>query len=62
MIVFSFSMQGGDVIEHTNSKCLEVTLVLELLIISATQRTPQNMVSDTIMHVTLNTMNSETVT
>jgi hypothetical protein len=31
--------------------------MVKLLIVSAIWHTPQNMVSDTIMHVTLNTLN-----
>ena len=42
---------------HLNTKCREVTLVMKLLIINVTQNMPQNRVSDTITHVTLNTMN-----
>ena len=55
-------MQGGDINEHTDSKCHEVTPIMKFLFISATQHTPQNRVSDTIMHVTLNTINGVIVT
>ena len=37
--------------------CDGVKLMMKLLIISVTYRMPQNKVSDTIMHVTLNTIN-----
>ena len=37
--------------------CLEATLMVKLLIIGVTKHTPQNRVSDTILHVTLNTLN-----
>ena len=36
----------------------EVTLIMKILIISVTYHTPQNRVSDTSMHVTLNTINN----
>ena len=38
-------------------QCREVTMIVKLVIINITQHTPQTKVSDTIMHVTLNTIN-----
>ena len=59
-------LQGNKNIERTLAKilvpalevkCHKVTLKMKLLIISVTLNTPQNMVRNTITHVTLNTMN-----
>ena len=40
-----------------NAKCHEVMLMVKLSVISVTWHTFQNRVSDTIMHVKLNTRN-----
>ena len=45
-----------NLVSTLDAKLHEVTLVLELLNISVTKRTPQNRVSDTTTHVTLNTI------
>ena len=42
---------------HLNANCHEMTLIMQLLVISVNYHTPQNRISDTIItHVTLNTM------
>ena len=42
---------------YLNAKCHVVTLMTKFLIISVNQHMPQNRVSDTFMHVTLNAIN-----
>ena len=42
---------------HLNAKCHEVTLMMNLSIIDVTLHTPQNRVSDTVTHGTLNFIN-----
>ena len=43
---------------RSNAKCHEVTLMVKSLVIIVTYHTPQNRVIDTIIHVTLNTINN----
>ena len=44
-----------------NTKCREVTSMVKVLIINVTWHVPQNRASDTITHVTLNTINNVVV-
>jgi hypothetical protein len=53
VIVLRFNLQGEDtIIEHTNVKCHEATLIMKLLVTNVTHHMPQNRVSNIVKHVT----------